>query len=82
VEGGVAEVGTGDVARALVLNAAMQRMERLFMIFIILEFFIDNFQEWELGVSVHFLSAMGCRGHFASAEFPKRRGATMQAPRK
>jgi hypothetical protein len=37
VEGGVAEVGTGDVARALVLNAAMQRKERVVMIFMMLE---------------------------------------------
>jgi hypothetical protein len=43
VAGGVAEVGSADIATALMLNAAMQRMERVFMMFIMLKFFMENF---------------------------------------
>ena len=32
----MAEIGSADMARALVLNAAMQRMERVFMILVLL----------------------------------------------
>jgi hypothetical protein len=40
VEGGGAEIGSADIATALMLNAAMQRMERVFMI---LESFYGEF---------------------------------------
>ena len=39
----MAEVGSADIATALMLNAAMQRMERVFMMFIMLKFFMENF---------------------------------------
>ena len=43
VAGGVAEVGSADIATALMLNAAMQGMERVFMKFIMLESVYEEF---------------------------------------